>query len=81
MSVPVWPYNVNREEKRVIMTNGAVAVTFAEKNGKVIEVPGGRFRVDGATVLGQERLWLPPAHYKKSRQMVPAILRDKSQGV
>ena len=77
----VWAEKVERpngKAQSVLMTNGAVGIPFVEKNGKIIELPHSRLRLDGATICGAESLWMPRAHYLKAREMAAAILREKA---
>ena len=76
----VWAEKVERKKgkaTRVLMTNGVVGIPFVEINGKIVELPHGRLRLDGANTCGFDRFWMPRANYIKARKMAAAILREK----
>lgn len=77
--IEVWTEDVKRKDGkavRVVMTNGAVGITFIEKDGKIIEPPHSRIRLDGATIYGPDSYWMPRAHYIKAYKIAAKILRE-----
>ncbi len=79
MESPVWAHKVERNGRAslAVMTNGAVTVPFVMRNGHAVELPHGRTRIDGASVIDSESLEMPRAHFLKARDMAAAILREQ----
>jgi hypothetical protein len=76
----VWAEKVERVEgraRKAIMSNGAVEMSFIEKDGKAIELPHLRTRPDKGTICDQERLSGPWTHYLKAKKMAAAILKER----
>lgn len=76
----VWAEKVERVKgraKKVVMSNGAVEMSFIEKDGKAIELPHLRTRPDGGTISDYGRLSVPRTHYIKAREMAGAILKER----
>lgn len=76
----VWAEKVERvngKASKAIMSNGVIEMSFVEKDGKIIELPYYRIRVDGGTICDYGRLSVPRAHYLKAKKMAAAILRER----
>lgn len=76
----VWAEKVERvngRARKAVMSNGAVEMSFVEKDGKIIELPHSRIRVDKGTICDHERLSVPRTHYLKAFNMAAAIFKER----
>jgi len=76
----VWAEKVERvngKASKVIMSNGAVEMSFVEKDGKIIELPYLRIRPDKGTIRDYGRLSVPRTHRIKAFKMAAAIFKER----
>lgn len=67
----------NKKAKRVVIEIGVFQISFVEENGKIVEVPGTRTRLDGVRICDDQSLWIPPAPYRQARERAATILNEK----